>query len=44
MGRSFHEDDKVMQIKNNYDKDVYNGDVGRIKKIDKVEQGGGRPL
>lgn len=38
MGRSFHEDDKVMQIKNNYDKDVYNGDVGRIKKIDKVEQ------
>ncbi len=38
MGRSFHEDDKVMQIKNNYDKDVYNGDVGRIKKIDKMEQ------
>ncbi len=38
MGRSFHEDDKVMQIKNNYDKDVYNGDVGRIKKIDKTEQ------
>ncbi|MBK9016339.1 MAG: ATP-dependent RecD-like DNA helicase [Saprospiraceae bacterium] len=38
MGRSFHDDDKVMQIKNNYDKDVYNGDVGRIKKIDKVEQ------
>lgn len=38
MGRSFHEDDKVMQIKNNYDKDIYNGDVGRIKKIDKVEQ------
>ncbi len=38
MGRSFHEDDKVMQIKNNYDKDVYNGDVGRIKRIDKTEQ------
>ncbi len=38
MGRSFHEEDKVMQIKNNYDKDVYNGDVGRIKKIDKTEQ------
>jgi exodeoxyribonuclease V alpha subunit len=38
MGRTFHPDDKVMQIKNNYDKDVYNGDVGRIRKIDKVEQ------
>lgn len=38
MGRSFHDDDKVMQVKNNYDKGVYNGDVGRIKKIDKTEQ------
>ena len=38
MGRSFHEDDKVMQIKNNYDKDVYNGDVGRIRRIDRTEQ------
>jgi len=38
MGRTFHEDDKVMQIKNNYDKDVYNGDVGRIRRIDKMEQ------
>ncbi len=38
MGRSFHDDDKVMQLKNNYDKDVYNGDVGRIKRIDKTEQ------
>ncbi|MBN1296069.1 AAA family ATPase, partial [bacterium] len=26
--------DKVMQIKNNYDSDVYNGDVGRIMGID----------
>ena len=38
MGRTFHEDDKVMQIKNNYDKDVYNGDVGRIRRIDRTEQ------
>jgi exodeoxyribonuclease V alpha subunit len=38
MGRTFHEDDKVMQIRNNYDKDVYNGDVGRIRKIDRQEQ------
>jgi exodeoxyribonuclease V alpha subunit len=27
-----------MQIKNNYDKDVYNGDIGRIKRIDREEQ------
>ncbi|MGA8239142.1 MAG: ATP-binding domain-containing protein, partial [Desulfobacterales bacterium] len=26
--------DKVMQIKNNYDKDVFNGDIGRISRID----------
>ena len=26
--------DKVMQIRNNYDKEVYNGDIGRIIKID----------
>jgi exodeoxyribonuclease V alpha subunit len=30
--------DKVMQIRNNYDKDVYNGDIGRITKIDREEQ------
>jgi exodeoxyribonuclease V alpha subunit len=33
-GLSFRVKDKVMQIKNNYDKDVYNGDIGRIKTID----------
>ncbi len=38
LGRSFHEGDKVMQIKNNYEKDVFNGDVGRIQKIDRSEQ------
>ncbi|MFH1980759.1 MAG: ATP-dependent RecD-like DNA helicase [Pseudomonadota bacterium] len=26
--------DKVMQIRNNYDKDVFNGDMGRISAID----------
>ncbi len=26
--------DKVMQIKNNYDKEVFNGDMGRIHRID----------
>ena len=33
-GISFRVNDKVMQVKNNYDKDVYNGDIGRIKTID----------
>ena len=26
--------DKVMQVRNNYDKDVFNGDIGRIQSID----------
>ena len=38
MGRTFHLHDKVMQLKNNYDKEVFNGDVGRIQKIDRIEQ------
>jgi len=33
-GRSFRINDKVMQIRNNYDKEVFNGDMGRIVKID----------
>ncbi|MFZ0612545.1 MAG: ATP-dependent RecD-like DNA helicase [Desulfobacterales bacterium] len=28
--------DKVMQIKNNYDKDVFNGDIGRVSRIDPI--------
>ncbi len=32
--RNFRVNDKVMQIKNNYDKDVFNGDIGRITRID----------
>jgi exodeoxyribonuclease V alpha subunit len=30
--------DKVMQIENNYDKDVYNGDIGFVASIDPDEQ------
>jgi exodeoxyribonuclease V alpha subunit len=30
--------DKVMQIKNNYDKNVFNGDIGSIAKIDTEER------
>jgi len=37
-GRSFKVHDKVMQISNDYDKEVYNGDIGRIVKIDREEQ------
>ncbi len=32
--RNYRVNDKVMQIKNNYDKDVFNGDIGRITRID----------
>ncbi|MBW1868093.1 MAG: ATP-dependent RecD-like DNA helicase [Deltaproteobacteria bacterium] len=32
--RAFRTGDKVMQIKNNYDKEVFNGDIGRITRID----------
>ena len=38
MGRTFHVGDKVMQIRNNYQKLVFNGDVGRITAIDLIEQ------
>lgn len=36
--RSFRLHDKVMQIRNNYDKDVFNGDVGRIVFLDGKER------
>lgn len=32
--RAFRTGDKVMQIKNNYDKEVFNGDIGRIARVD----------
>lgn len=32
-GRAFKTGDKVMQIRNNYDKEVFNGDMGRIVSI-----------
>ncbi len=36
--KSFYRDDKVMQIRNNYDKDVFNGDIGRIVVLDPKER------
>ncbi len=35
---AFRINDKVMQIKNNYDKDVFNGDIGSIVSIHPVKQ------
>lgn len=34
-GVEYRVGDKVMQIKNNYDKNVFNGDIGRIRHIDR---------
>lgn len=34
-GKVFHLHDKVMQIRNNYNKEVFNGDIGRIIEIDR---------
>ena len=31
--RTYKENDKVMQIRNNYDKEIFNGDIGRIVRI-----------
>ncbi len=36
-GTVFRVGDKVMQIKNNYDKDVYNGDMGVIAGINRID-------
>jgi exodeoxyribonuclease V alpha subunit len=36
--RNFRIRDKVMQIRNNYEKEVYNGDIGRIAGIDPETQ------
>ena len=37
-GRLFRVNDKVMQIKNNYEKETFNGDIGQIAGIDLEEQ------
>jgi uncharacterized protein YheU (UPF0270 family) len=36
-GSTFAPGDKVLQTVNNYDKEVFNGDIGRIEKIDLEE-------
>lgn len=37
-GRILREGDRVMQIRNNYDKMVFNGDMGHLVKVDREEQ------
>ena len=37
-GWHFRVRDKVIQTENNYDKDLFNGDIGQIVKIDPVER------
>ena len=32
-GYSFRQGDRVMQLRNNYDKDVFNGDLGYVEKV-----------
>ena len=36
--RVFRSGDRVMQIRNNYDKEVFNGDMGRVTALDTVDQ------
>lgn len=36
-GQTYAPGDKVMQVINNYDKDVFNGDIGRVQAIDEEE-------
>jgi exodeoxyribonuclease V alpha subunit len=38
-GWTFAAGDKVMQIENDYDKDVYNGDIGVVRAIDPESSG-----
>lgn len=37
-GYTFRQGDKVMQIRNNYDKNVFNGDIGYIIAVDTTER------
>jgi exodeoxyribonuclease V alpha subunit len=37
-GSAFSVGDKVMQIENNYEREVYNGDIGFVAEIDREEE------
>ena len=33
-GYTYRQGDRVMQLRNNYEKEVFNGDLGYIRKVD----------
>jgi exodeoxyribonuclease V alpha subunit len=37
-GRTYRQGDKVMQLRNNYDLETFNGDIGRIQEVDLEDQ------
>lgn len=36
--RAFREGDRILQLRNNYDKDVFNGDLGRVVSFDGTDE------
>jgi len=36
--RAYREGDRILQLRNNYDKDVFNGDLGRIVRFDTEDE------
>lgn len=38
LGWCFRVRDKVLQTENNYEKDLFNGDIGQIESIDPVDR------
>jgi exodeoxyribonuclease V alpha subunit len=38
-GRTFRTGDKIMQLRNNYEKNVFNGDIGRVLTVDTEDDG-----
>ena len=37
-GTTFRRGDRVMQIRNNYDKEIFNGDIGFVKSVDEDDR------
>ncbi len=37
-GVTFRQGDRVMQVRNNYDKEVYNGDIGFLERVDEEQR------
>jgi len=37
-GTTYRVNDKVLQTRNNYPREVFNGDIGRVAKVDAIEQ------